>query len=99
HDVADPATGDPDRAPQPYRHHAEDPIAITHSSGTTRMPTAVVHSHANLFYAIRRIRLGAPRAQGTERILSVMPAAHAAGITTLNFAMSSRSELLFMSSQ
>ena len=34
-------TGDPAKAPPHYRHHADDPIAITHSSGTTRMPAAV----------------------------------------------------------
>lgn len=106
HDVGVPVlaaeetgTGDPAQAPAPFRHHAEDPIAITHSSGTTRMPTAVVHSHASLFHATRKIRLSGPRAQGTERILSALPAPHAAGIMTINHALSNRSELLFLSQQ
>ncbi|MEV8512137.1 class I adenylate-forming enzyme family protein [Dactylosporangium sp. NPDC051484] len=99
HDVAETGSGDPAAAPVAFRHHPDDPIAITHSSGTTRMPTAVVHSHASLFHATRRIRLSGPRAQGTERILSALPAPHAAGIMTINHALSNRSELLFLSRQ
>jgi acyl-coenzyme A synthetase/AMP-(fatty) acid ligase len=91
--------GDRTRAPAPYRHHDEDPIAITHSSGTTRMPAAVVHSHSSLFAATRRIRLSGPRAQGTERVLSALPAPHTAGILTVNQALCNRAELLFLSAQ
>jgi acyl-coenzyme A synthetase/AMP-(fatty) acid ligase len=98
-DVAEVGTGDPAAAPPHYRHWPEDPIAITHSSGTTRMPAAVVHSHASLFAATRRIRLAAPRAQGTERVLSALPAPHTAGILTVNQALCNRSELLFLSGQ
>lgn len=100
--VFDPALigrGDPAAAPTPYRHHQTDPVSITHSSGTTRMPTAVVHTHATLFAATRLIRLATPRAQGTERVLSALPAAHAAGIMTVNHALCNRSELLFLSQQ
>ncbi|MFC1415663.1 class I adenylate-forming enzyme family protein [Streptacidiphilus cavernicola] len=98
-DAAAPGTGDPAQAPEPYRHHADDPIAITHSSGTTRMPTAVVHSHSSLFAAMRLFRLAAPRARGAARILSALPAAHAAGISALNMSLCNRSELLFLSTQ
>jgi acyl-coenzyme A synthetase/AMP-(fatty) acid ligase len=98
-DVAQLGTGDPAAAPPHYRHWPEDPIAITHSSGTTRMPAAVVHSHASLFAATRRIRLLSPRAQGTERILSALPAPHTAGILTVNQALCNRAELLFLSGQ
>jgi len=98
-DVAETGSGDPARAPAPYRHHSEDPIAITHSSGTTRMPTAVVHSHGSLFAATRKIRLSGPRAQGTDRILSALPAPHAAGIMTINHALCNRAELLYLSQQ
>ncbi len=90
---------DPADAPAHYRHHGDDPIAITHSSGTTRMPAAVVHSHDSLFAATRRIRLSVPRAQGTERVLSALPAPHTAGILTVNQALCNRSELLFLSRQ
>jgi 3-aminoavenalumate diazotase len=98
-DAAETGTGDPAKAPAVYRHHADDPVAITHSSGTTRMPAAVVHSHSSLFAALRILRLSAPRAQGTERILSALPFAHAAGIMTINHALCVRGELLFLSGQ
>ncbi|BFV61003.1 fatty-acid--CoA ligase FadD5 [Kitasatospora sp. CMC57] len=98
-DTAAPGTGDPAQAPAPYRHHADDPVVVTHSSGTTRMPAAVVHSHASLFAATRLFRLAAPRARGAARILSALPAAHAAGVSALNLALCNRSELLFLSSQ
>jgi acyl-CoA synthetase (AMP-forming)/AMP-acid ligase II len=98
-DASQTGSGDPAKAPTPYHHHADDPIAITHSSGTTRMPTGVVHSHASLFAATRKIRLNGPRAQGTDRILSALPAPHAAGIMTINHALSNRSELLYLSAQ
>src|SRR2546423_333931 len=98
-DVTEVGGGDPGAAPAPYRLHADDPIAITHSSGTTRMPASVVHSHSSLFAATRRIRLSVPRAQGTERVLSALPAPHTAGILTVNQALCNRAELLFLSSQ
>ncbi|NUS11951.1 MAG: acyl--CoA ligase [Streptomyces sp.] len=98
-DAAETGTGDPAAAPAPYRHHPDDPIAVTHSSGTTRTPAAVVHSHASLFAAVRLFRLTAPRARGAGRILSALPAAHAAGISALNMALCLRSDLLFLSTQ
>ncbi|HZM74472.1 MAG TPA: class I adenylate-forming enzyme family protein [Candidatus Limnocylindrales bacterium] len=98
-DAAEVGTGDPGQAPPRYHHHDTDPIAVTHSSGTTRLPTAAVQTHGNLFYSIRRIRLGHPRAQGTARIMCALPSAHAAGIVTINFALSNRCELLYLSRQ
>jgi acyl-coenzyme A synthetase/AMP-(fatty) acid ligase len=92
-------SGDPTKAPPHYRHHHDDPVAITHSSGTTRMPAAVVHTHDSLFAAVRRIRLTEPRPRGQVRELSALPAAHAAGIITLNQALCNRYELLFLSAQ
>ena len=98
-EAAATGTGDPDRAPAPYRHHADDPVVVTHSSGTTRMPAAVVHTHASLFAAVRRLRLSGPRSRGPVRELSVLPAAHAAGIITLNQALCNRYEPAFLSAQ
>ncbi|MBV1851184.1 class I adenylate-forming enzyme family protein [Catellatospora tritici] len=98
-DVAETGLADPAAAPRPYRHHPADPIAVTHSSGTTRMPTAVVHSHSSLFAATRRIRLSVPVAQGTQRVLSALPAPHAAGIGAMNQALCNRAELLWLSRQ
>ncbi|MFJ9695996.1 AMP-binding protein [Kitasatospora sp. NPDC101183] len=90
--------GDPEAAPAPYRHWSGDPVAITHSSGTTGMPKAVVHSHASLYAAIlHRLRL--PRPQGQERMLSALPAPHAATLIALNLALSSHTELAVLSGQ
>ncbi|MEV7781099.1 class I adenylate-forming enzyme family protein [Kitasatospora sp. NPDC088351] len=90
--------GDPDAAPAPYRHWSGDPVAITHSSGTTGMPKAVVHSHASLYAAIRH-RLRMPRPQGQERMLSALPAPHAATLIAVNLALSSHTELALLSKQ
>lgn len=98
-DVGHSDTGDPAEAPPHYRHHHDDPVVITHSSGTTRMPAAVVHSHGSLFAAVRRIRLTEPRPSGRVRELSALPAAHAAGIIAINQALCNRYELLFLSAQ
>ncbi len=98
-DVAETGTGDPAQAPAYYRHHPDDPVAITHSSGTTRMPAAVVHSHSSLIAATRRVHLAAPRVHEAERVLSVMPAAHAAGVIVIQQCLCNRHQLLFLSAQ
>ncbi|PYC78846.1 AMP-dependent synthetase [Streptomyces tateyamensis] len=88
--------GDPDQAPEPYPHWSGDPVAITHSSGTTGLPKAVLHSHESLFAAIRH-RYSLPRAQGADRVLSALPAAHAATLIAVNLALGSGAELLLLS--
>jgi acyl-coenzyme A synthetase/AMP-(fatty) acid ligase len=98
-DAAETGTGDPSRAPAHYRHHPGDPVAITHSSGTTRMPAAVVHSHQSLFAAVRAVRLTEPRQHGPVRELSAFPQAHTAGIIILNEALCNGYELLCLSEQ
>ena len=98
-DLAEVGSGDPQAAPAPYRHYPDDPISITHSSGTTGLPKAIVHSHTTLFAATRRIRLSGPRAQGTDRVLCALPAAHTAGILATNQALCNRADLVFLSSQ
>ncbi|GGV43915.1 long-chain-fatty-acid--CoA ligase [Kitasatospora herbaricolor] len=90
--------GDPDAAPEPYRHWSGDPVAITHSSGTTGMPKAVVHSHAGLYAAIRH-RLSLPRPQGSDRMLSALPAPHAATLIAVNLALSTQAEIALLSRQ
>ncbi len=92
------ATGDPANAPAPYRWFPTDPVAVTHSSGTTGLPKAVVHSHQSLYAAIR-YRLSLPRPQGTERMLSALPCPHAAGLIILNLTMSYGSEVAMLSQQ
>ena len=98
-DAAETGTGDPSRAPAHYRHHPDDPVAITHSSGTTRMPAAVVHSHQSLFAAVRAVRLTEPRQHGPVREMSAFPQAHTAGVIILNEALCNGYELLCLSGQ
>ncbi|GAA3056261.1 class I adenylate-forming enzyme family protein [Actinokineospora globicatena] len=97
-DVTELVNGDPAAAPEQYRHHADDPVVITHSSGTTGMPKAVVASHSSLFASVRH-RLRLPRAQGVDRMLSALPANHAAIVIATSLALSNRSQLLCLSEQ
>ena len=98
-DAAQTGTGDPSGAPAHFRHHPDDPVAITHSSGTTRMPAAVVHSHHSLFAAVRAVRLIEPAQYGPVREMSVFPQAHTAGVIILNEALCNGYELLCLSKQ
>src|SRR5215472_6698176 len=98
-DAAETGTGDPSRAPAHYRHHPDDPVAITHSSGTTRMPAAVVHSHGSLFAAVRAVRLTEPRQHGAVREMSAFPQAHTAGVIIINEALCNGYELMCLSGQ
>ena len=98
-DAAETGTGTASRAPAHYRHHDDDPVAITHSSGTTRMPAAVVHSHQSLFAAVRAVRLTEPRQSGPVREMSAFPPAHTAGILIINEALCNGYEVLCMSGQ
>jgi acyl-coenzyme A synthetase/AMP-(fatty) acid ligase len=98
-DAAETGTGDPSRAPAHFRHHPDDPVAITHSSGTTRMPAAVVHSHHGLFAAVRAVRLTEPRQHGPVREMNAFPQAHTAGIIIANEALCNGYELLCLSEQ
>jgi acyl-coenzyme A synthetase/AMP-(fatty) acid ligase len=97
--AADTGTGDPAAAPAHFRHHPDDPVAITHSSGTTRMPAAVVHSHHSLFAAVRAVRLTEPRQHGPVREMSAFPQAHTAGVIIMNEALCNGHELLCLSAQ
>jgi acyl-coenzyme A synthetase/AMP-(fatty) acid ligase len=98
-DAAQTGTGDPSLAPPHFRHHPDDPVAITHSSGTTRLPAAVVHSNHSLFAAVRAVRLTEPRQHGPVRELSAFPQAHTAGVIILNEALCNGYELLCLSGQ
>jgi acyl-coenzyme A synthetase/AMP-(fatty) acid ligase len=98
-DAALTGTGDPARAPAHFRHHPDDPVSITHSSGTTRMPAAVVHSHHTLFAAVRAVRLTEPRQTGQVRELSAFPQAHTAGLIIMHEALCNGYELLCLSAQ
>ncbi|HEY3869855.1 MAG TPA: class I adenylate-forming enzyme family protein [Actinocrinis sp.] len=97
-DISGLSAGDPEMAPEPYRHWSGDPVAITHSSGTTGMPKAVVHGHGSLYAAIRH-RLSLPVPQGTDRILNALPSPHAATLIAINQALSFNAEIANLSTQ
>lgn len=90
---ADPA----DAAPQ-YRYHPDDAAVITHSSGTTGVPKAVVASHNSLFGGVR-YRLTLPRGRWADRMLSALPTNHAAMVIAVNVALCNPNELLLLSEQ
>ncbi|NRA63016.1 MAG: acyl--CoA ligase [Pseudobacteriovorax sp.] len=69
-----------------YKHAADDPIMIAHSSGTTGVPKAVILEHEKFFYGIR-YRLKFPRIHGGERILSSLPHSHNCAIAYLTLAL------------
>jgi acyl-coenzyme A synthetase/AMP-(fatty) acid ligase len=97
-DPVDLGKGDPAAAPKPYRHHGNEPVVITHSSGTTGLPKAVIHSHHSLFAAIRH-RLSLPKGQGLDRMLGALPSAHAATVIAVNLALTNRAQLAVVSRQ
>ncbi|WP_033289776.1 class I adenylate-forming enzyme family protein [Amycolatopsis jejuensis] len=82
----------------PYRHHATDPIIISHSSGTTGMPKAVPHTHETLLYAqLYRLRLSIGAGMG--RLLVALPGSHNAAISVMLFGFLLRAPVRMLSSQ
>jgi len=81
----------------PYPHADDDPVLITHSSGTTGFPKAVVFQNAPLLFG-PRARLAAS-AELDERILCTIPMSHNAGIAFPLLALLGGSPLLIMTSQ
>lgn len=80
----------------PYQHAEDDPVLLTHSSGTTGVPKAVLMTHGTLFAAIRyRLRLPRPAAIG--RILSALPGSHNSAISLLLLALVNRSRIHVLS--
>jgi len=97
-DIGPLGTGAPAAAPARYRQHRDDPVVITHTSGTTGIPKAVLHTHSTLFAATRHL-LAMPQAQGTRRILNALPAAHTATVLMVNQALGNRAEFYALSTQ
>jgi acyl-coenzyme A synthetase/AMP-(fatty) acid ligase len=64
----------------PYRHHANDPVLVCHSSGTTGIPKAVTNHHQQYFFG-PRYRMKAPLRPGAQRALSAFPHTHSAGVS------------------
>lgn len=95
---AELGTGDASTAPPHYRHHRDDPVVITHTSGTTGVPKAVMHTHSTIYAATRHL-LSMPQAQGTDRILNALPIPHTATVIMVNQALGNRAEFLSLSNQ
>lgn len=95
---AELGAGDPASAPPHYRHHRDDPVVITHSSGTTGVPKAVLHTHSTIYAATRHL-LSMPQAQGTNRILNALPIPHTATVIMVNQALGNRAEFFSLSRQ
>lgn len=95
---AELGAGDPASAPPRYRHHGDDPVVISHSSGTTGVPKAVLHTHTTGYAATRHL-LSMPQAQGTNRILNALPIPHTATVIMVNQALGNRAEFLSLSRQ
>jgi acyl-coenzyme A synthetase/AMP-(fatty) acid ligase len=83
----------------PYRHHDDDPVLVTHSSGTTGMPKAVLNQHQRYFYGVR-YRLRLPPTQGMgDRMLSALPPNHAAAVMAIMIAVAHGVPIKLVSSQ
>jgi acyl-coenzyme A synthetase/AMP-(fatty) acid ligase len=82
----------------PYQHDDTDPVIITHSSGTTGLPKAVMHSHQSLFYATR-YRLTLPIPGSADRLLSALPGAHNSAISLIMFCLLNDIPVKLVSSQ
>jgi acyl-coenzyme A synthetase/AMP-(fatty) acid ligase len=79
-----------ERAPQAayerHRHAAADVVLLSHTSGTTGTPKAVVLEHRRFFHGLRT-RLAAPARFGGTRLLSNLPHSHNCGIAYLLHAL------------
>lgn len=82
----------------PYQHDGDDPVMITHSSGTTGVPKAVLLQHSKFFHGIRHL-LGLAPVRGTERILSSLPSSHNSAIAYAMHAILSGFEIIIVSNR
>jgi acyl-CoA synthetase (AMP-forming)/AMP-acid ligase II len=87
--------GDPSGLPHwyPYRHLFDSPVMITHSSGTTGVPKAVLLQHGKWFHGIRHL-LGLDPAEGAGRYLSALPTSHNASVAYAMHAVLTGAELM-----
>jgi acyl-coenzyme A synthetase/AMP-(fatty) acid ligase len=82
----------------PFRHDAADPVLITHTSGTTGSPKAVMMSHEG-FIAAHRHRLRLPLPNGSERMLSALPGSHNSSLTSIILGLLNGSQMHVLASQ
>jgi acyl-coenzyme A synthetase/AMP-(fatty) acid ligase len=88
---------DPDELPAwfPFSHDHDDPVMITHTSGTTGVPKGVLLQHGRWFHGVRHL-LGLDAAQGADRYLSSLPASHNASIAYCIHAILNGAALMIM---
>jgi acyl-CoA synthetase (AMP-forming)/AMP-acid ligase II len=77
-------------------HDENDPVLITHSSGTTGFPKAVLLQHGCFFYPIAR-ELDGPPDSSTLRVLSALPSSHNSAISAAAISIVTGRELILMS--
>jgi acyl-coenzyme A synthetase/AMP-(fatty) acid ligase len=82
----------------PFAHPSDHPVLLTHSSGTTGVPKAVLHQH-HRFFQMLRYRQQMPHKRGMSRILTALPCAHNSAITQLSYALLNGLPIMVMSSQ
>jgi long-chain acyl-CoA synthetase len=68
---------------QAYRHTANDPVLLGHTSGTTGTPKAVQFNHEGFFFGVQQ----QIHKQVGNRILSALPHSHASAISILMSAL------------
>ncbi|WP_063795865.1 class I adenylate-forming enzyme family protein [Peterkaempfera griseoplana] len=66
----------------PYRHAAQDVVALIHSSGTTGTPKSTMVAHRQ-FWVGKETRMVRFPAEPYDRLLSLMPHTHAGGLSYL----------------
>jgi acyl-coenzyme A synthetase/AMP-(fatty) acid ligase len=81
---APPAAVLPDEAR--FRHNAEDPVVILHSSGTTGLPKPVVHTHATIL-AGPRYRLTHFVESPESLMMAAQPQSHVGSIGYATYAI------------
>ncbi len=67
-------------AEYPYRHEADDVVALIHSSGTTGTPKSTMLAHRQ-FWDGKQPRMVRFPAQPYDRLMSLMPHTHAGGLS------------------
>jgi len=72
-----------------FVHHADDPILLAHTSGTTGIPKAVIFTHESMFHGVRQ-QISTQRG---ERILSMMPHSHGASLSLLMLSITRGAKL------
>ncbi|KAB2395353.1 MULTISPECIES: class I adenylate-forming enzyme family protein [Bacillus cereus group] len=81
----------------PFMHDYNDPVMITHSSGTTGTPKPVLLQHGKWFHGIRDL-LRLELAEGANRYLLALPSSHNAAIAYSINAILNGAELLITAS-